>query len=494
MRRRAFLATSAALAAGVLAPWARAGSPPSCPGPLTDADLEAFRSGLDGTLILPSDASYASARLVRMRRFSPAPVAIVRASSVDDVIRTIEFARSRGVFLAPRSGAHSYVGASGGDGLVLDVSELNAIEPLADGAFVRVGAGTRLGAIYRTLYCSYGRTVPSGTCTSVGVSGITLGGGYALSSRSDGLTLDRLRSATVVLASGETVTASEDEHPDLFWALRGGGGGAFGFVTDLTFETVPYRPLSTARINFRWADMEAGFEAWQQFVRSDPHPDLVPTAGFSSNPAGSEPLFRASVVIPGTPAEAQALLSAFLPKGVTPASIVANAIAAPGCTGNDGNAGTYGKQKSAMPNRPMGPAARAVFRDWFERRRADASIPLNQPANVLINAFGGVIGAVAPDATAFPHRDALFSLQFLTEWTAASSPATVAAHLAWIRGFYDELRPLVGPACYANYADEDLPDWPTAYWGANLPELQRIKRLYDPDGFFRGRHTVPLGA
>jgi len=492
--RRTFLAAAGGLAASAWWPGRSAAlaGDLACPGTLRDGDLESFRTSLSGGIVLPSDAAYATRRLVNARRFSPRPMMIVDAISGDDVATAIGFARTHGLRLVPRSGGHSYVGASGNDGLVLDVSGLDRIDVSPDGSTVTVGAGTRLGAIYSTLYCGHGRTVPSGTCPSVGIAGITLGGGYSFGARQFGLTLDRLLSARVVLASGETLTVSGASHPDLFWALRGGGAGAFGVVTELAFETVPFRPLVVGHLFYRWSDAAAGFAAWQEFVLSDPDRRAVPTAGFSSNPSGSEPSFRASVVLDGTVAEAQSILAQMRARGVKPLSTSAYPLSVPGCPGSVIGAGTYAKFKSALPSEPVGSEAIAIIREHLEARRANPAIPIAQPGGIQFNSFGGAVSDLSPDATAFVHREALFSLQFFTEWTPSTSPATTAAHLAWIRGLYDDVRPHLGPACYYNYADEDLVDWPTAYWGANLPALQQVKATYDPDGFFRGKHTVPL--
>ena len=133
-----------------------------------------------------------------------------------------------------------------------------------------------------------------------------------------------------------------------------------------------------------------------------------------------------------------------------------------------------------------------MVKAWFDARWSDPDIPRAETAQLLLDAYGGAIRQVPVTATAFVHREAIYSAQFITWWSAATSSATVDRHLAWIRGFYEEARPHFGNGCYANYCDEDLVDWPTAYWGANLPALQQVKANYDPDGFFRGRHTVPL--
>ena len=147
-----------------------------------------------------------------------------------------------------------------------------------------------------------------------------------------------------------------------------------------------------------------------------------------------------------------------------------------------------------MPREPLGHAALSIIRHWFDVRRRSEEIPPSERASLLFDGYGGRIAAIGPDATAFAHRAAICSMQFSTIWQSDSTPRTVAAHFDWIRGFYDEVRPWLGRGCYANYPDEDLDDWPFAYWDANLPRLMDVKQRLDPTGFFRGVHTVPLAT
>lgn len=493
MRRRDFLSrTSAAV---LTTPWflAARGSAavPPCAGRISDADLESLRASLEGTLLLPTDAAYATARLPYQRRHSASPIAIIQAESTDDVVTAIQFARLRSIRLLPRGGGHSYVGASIGDGIILDTKGLDAIEFPSDDR-VRIGGGARLGQVYSRLYCERGLDLPSGSCESVGISGVTLGGGYGAESRIHGLTADRLRAATAVLADGSVVTASPSSHPELFWALRGGGGGAFGVVTSLDFEPTPWQPRWRTQITYSWADAEAAFVAWEQFIASNPDSTLGLWSNVSTSGSWSTPRFRATV-LSGTSAEhAREVADATIPRGVIPLSISTNSVGPPACPGSAASGSSYSKSKSSMPIQPIGPEGFAVVKAWFDTRWKDPLIPRNETAQVIFDGYGGAISQVAPDATAFVHRNALYSAQFISWWKSTTPPATVDRHLAWIRGFYAEARPHFGNGCYANYCDEDLVDWPTAYWGANLPALQQVKATYDPDGFFRGKHTVPL--
>jgi FAD/FMN-containing dehydrogenase len=492
MHRRDFLSkTSAAI---VAAPWVlarRTAAIPPCPGRITDADLDALRASLDGTLVLPTDAAYATARLAYQRRHVAAPMAVVRAATTEDVVATVGFARDRGIHLFPRGGGHSYVGASVGDGIILDLAGLDAIEFPAEDR-VRTGAGARLGSIYARLYCERGLDLPSGSCDSVGIVGVALGGGYGLESRSHGLTADRLRSATMVRADGEVVVADARSNPSLFWALRGGGGGAFGVVTALEFEPTVWQQRWRTQVVYSWADAEAAFLAWEQFVASDPDASILTVSNVTTSGSWKTPRFRVLVQSSAGSAGTLAIAQATIPKGVQPLAITTSALAAPSCPGSVASGSAYGKYKSAMPEHPVGAAGFAVVKSWFDARWSDPDIPRTETAQLLFDAYGGAIRQVPPTATAFVHREALYSAQFITWWKATTPPATVDRHLQWIRGLYADARPHFGNGCYANYCDEDLVDWPTAYWGANLPALQQVKAAYDPEGFFRGRHTVPL--
>jgi FAD/FMN-containing dehydrogenase len=490
LTRRQMLGGCAAAVGAMLT--ATAFSTPPSRRRITNRSLAHLERALRGRLILPCDPDYHARRLTWNRRLESHPLAIVEVADERDVASAIAWAQLEGVPLVPRSGGHSYVGASGGNGLVLDLRRLDTIEFDRTSGLVVVGTGSTLGSIYRALHCEHGLSIPSGTCPGVGIGGITQGGGWGWASREFGLTCDRLVGARVVLANGSILDTDSPGGSDLLWALRGGGGGAFGIATEFRFEPIPSVARSIASVRYRWADFEAGLLAWQENLLSALPWWITPVASLSTDPNGDEPIFRVSLSIPGPPEFARILVEQWVPPGVDPLSVSANVQEPPSCWSSIGSGASFGKQKSAMPREPIAPPALAIARRWFEERRRDDAIPSQERASLVLDGYGGRIASVATETTAFAHRSAIASLQFITSWQSTTPPETVTAHLDWIRGFHSEIRPWLGRGCYVNYADEDLEDWPWAYWDSNLPRLQQLKREFDPEGFFSGLHTVPL--
>ncbi|MHB8631054.1 MAG: FAD-binding oxidoreductase, partial [Candidatus Limnocylindria bacterium] len=251
LTRRAFLASASATIIGSCAPPAVLPSP--SPSPITPStmpiataapapspgppDWQALGARLRGTLVRTGDSAYDSARLLYNTRFDGLrPQAIARCASVADVQACIEFARRNGIAIAARSGGHSYGGWSGGPGLVVDVAGLASIDVRGDTA--AIGAGVRLADAYAAVGAR-GRGIAAGSCPTVGIAGLTLGGGLGVLSRAWGLTCDSVVSVDLVTADGTVRTADAQRDPELFWALRGGGGGNFGIVTSFTLRTRP---------------------------------------------------------------------------------------------------------------------------------------------------------------------------------------------------------------------------------------------------------------
>ncbi|MFE2757028.1 FAD-binding oxidoreductase, partial [Actinosynnema sp. NPDC059335] len=230
-----------------------------------------LRARLAGELLLPGDDGYDTARLPFNSLFDHhRPAAIARCARPEDVQRCLEEARRSDLRVAARGGGHSYAAYSTPDrGLVVDLGPMNRIEVRPDGTAV-VGAGARLGDVYAALAAA-GRCLPLGNCPSVGVAGLTLGGGLGWLQRSYGLTCDWLRAARVVTVDGRLVTASADREPDLFWALRGGGGGNFGVVTSFEFATAPVPEVLTVfRIRFPAGSAADVLGAWQPWSTAAP--------------------------------------------------------------------------------------------------------------------------------------------------------------------------------------------------------------------------------
>jgi FAD/FMN-containing dehydrogenase len=204
----------------------------------------ALRDSISGEVVLPGSSTYHTVRKSAIANFHGShPQAVVRCQTPEDVSQTVSFARRHGLHVVPRSGGHCFAGRSSTEGIVVDVSPMDSVSVSDDGV-AAVGAGTRLGGVYEVLD-EHGLAIPAGCGPSVGIAGLTLGGGLGVLGRKHGLTSDSLLAARVVLADGRVVGCDGDREPDLFWALRGSGGGNFGVVTSLAFETVP-APSATA--------------------------------------------------------------------------------------------------------------------------------------------------------------------------------------------------------------------------------------------------------
>lgn len=471
---------------------------PDCVGPTVgDAAVVGFRKGIVGSVIFPGDLAYPDARLLYNHRFSPRPLMIVRAANEDDVARTIVFARSNGMRLATRSGGHSYIGASGGNGVMLDLSQMNAVTPMG-GAHFRIGAGTRLVKAYGDLACNGGWTLPSGSCDSVGFGGIAQGGGFGYLQRAHGLTCDRVRSVRVVRADGAVVQASGESEADLFWAMRGGGGGSFGVATEFEVEAVALRTIHV--LGWRWpiGAGDAALARFHQLIESGAMArNAVAAVVFNVDTGAVAPGCVGVVFSTGTLAEADFAKSQLIGRGgvaCVPGSEFAYDAATPACNPNEPTGFAYFKAKSSILYAPPAPDTGATLAQWFAARIADPRFELNEYSTAAFISLHGAVADVAPDATAFPHRRALSEVQFLGYWNTPS-PAKEAANLDWLRGMYADVAPRLsggGSGCYVNYADDELPDsdWPGLYYGANYPRLQAIKRAVDPADFFHGRQSV----
>src|SRR6266536_4020667 len=232
-------------------------------------DLGRLARALDGDLLTPASPGYDAARRPAMARYRDVrPVAIVQCASVPDVVSTINHARDTGTRLVPRGGGHCFAGRSSTEGLLLDLGRLSAITVGTD-ELTTIGAGARLAQVYDVLH-EHARTIPAGCGPTVGIAGLTLGGGLGMLGRAHGLTCDALVGARVVLADGRIVDCDSDHEPELFWALRGAGGGQFGVVTSLAFDAVP--EPDTTRFELTWpaADATAVIAAWQDWAPDAP--------------------------------------------------------------------------------------------------------------------------------------------------------------------------------------------------------------------------------
>jgi hypothetical protein len=456
--------------------------------PLADAFASAatgiyreLARSITGDVVQRGSSGYNTARLVYDTRYDGiSPQAIVFCESRADVQKTVRWARKHAVHIVPRGGGHSYGGYSTTSGVVVDVSRIHAVSVSSSGR-AAVGAGAKLLDVYTAL-AARGRMIPGGTCPTVGIAGSTQGGGIGVSARRFGLTCDNLVEATVVLADGSVVVASPSEHSDLFWALRGGGGGNFGIVTRFVFGSHAVGNVATYSMEWPWSDAKRVIQAWQSFA---PH---APDALFSVlnvNAAGGATHITSAGQFFGSESALRTLLSPLVNAG-TPSRFATTTRTFLGAVhyfgGGGGGRATFGA-KSSIANAPLSSAGIDVLIHQLEARG-------NTPGSgiVLLDSWGGAINRVPKAKTAFVHRDALFSLQYLTYWSGGAA----AANLAWLRGCHAALRPHVSPYAYQNYIDPELSSWPNAYYGSNLPRLKQVKRKYDPHNVFHFRQSIRL--
>jgi FAD/FMN-containing dehydrogenase len=451
-----------------------------------------------GAVVVRGDPAYDQAHVLFNTRFDTyKPQAVVLCESLADVQRTVRWARKHRVRIVPRSGGHSYGGYSSTSGVIVDVSRLNDVALDARGHAV-VGAGARLIDVYAGLW-QHGRTVPAGSCPTVGIAGLALGGGVGLASRKYGLTCDNLLQATVVLADGSSVVANARQHADLYWALRGGGGGNFGIVTRLLFRTHPVGQVATYALEWPWLDAAKVVQAWQKLA---PHaPDgLFSVLNLNAAVGGRARITSAGQFF-GSADGLRQLVRPLASTGsptrftVTSRSYMDAQEMWAGCSGAiaechlppQGHLGrsTF-KGKSSFATTPLTvQGINAMIRQIEARITA----PGSGSGIILLDSYGGAINRVKKDATAFVHRDALFSMQYLSYWDAA---AAGEPNLRWLRNFYAAMRPYVSPFAYQNYIDPDLGTWGRAYYGTNLDRLIAVKRRYDPQNVFRSSQSIPV--
>ncbi|MEU6084607.1 FAD-binding oxidoreductase [Streptomyces sp. NPDC047108] len=465
------------------------------------ADWSVLARGLGGGLVQPGDADYTSARVLYNTRFDHLrPAAVAYVAGATDITECLAFARRHSVPVSIRNGGHSYAGWSSGTGrLVIDVSRLSRIAVDGDTEAV-VGAGAKLVDVYSGLG-AHGVTVPAGTCPTVGISGLTLGGGHGVVSRAYGLTCDSLLGATVVTADGKTVRCTASDHSDLFWALRGAGNGNFGVVTELRFRTHAAPDAIAVRATWPWSKAAELVRAWQEW--GPDQPDELWSAVHLSAAAGGAARVWFSAFSLGTYADAQNAVdrltglvgSAASSVSLRSSSYLDAMIGYAGCS-------RYSTEQCRLPggtpgHSPTGSLVRETYTsrsDFYDRAlpadgirvlvdQVEAFRKLGGAGSgtVQLTALGGAINRVGPTATAFVHRRSRVLAQYLAAWAAGQNGATSTT---WLGGLHRAMRRHASGAAYQNYADPSLKNWRRAYYGPAAERLARLKRKYDPQRVF----------
>jgi FAD/FMN-containing dehydrogenase len=452
-------------------------------------DWKALQRSLEGEVVLPDSPAYESVRKPAITRFHDArPQAVVLCRTPADVGEALSLARSSGLRVAPRSGGHCFAGRSSTDGVVIDVTPINAVS-VADG-LATVGAGTRLGDLYDRL-AEHDLTLPAGCGPDVGIAGLTLGGGLGILGRLYGLTCDQLVSAQVVLADGRVVDCDEHHDEDLFWALRGAGAGNFGVVTSFVFRTLPM-PLGTSfRLAWPYAHAARVIDAWQACSPSAPAElaaSLLVTASADVEEPPAVTVFGAMI---GTESETAELLEQFVAAvGVDPEA-----------AGHQQGSYRETKRHLSEVGASEGPIEEApeghpYSKSEFFRRLlpADAIAALvehfatervpGHSRELDFSPWGAAYNRVPADATAFVHRAERFLLKqaVVVDPGASNVDKETARH--WLARSWELAHPWGAGGVYPNFPDPDLTDPERAYYGSNYRRLLQIKERYDPGSFF----------
>ena len=398
------------------------------------------------------------------------PRAVVPCSTAEDVAAALERARRERLRVAVRSGGHCFAGRSSTDGLLVDVSPMCSVT-VGDGTAM-VGAGAVLGDLYDELD-AYGLTIAGGCGPTVGIAGLALGGGLGILGRRHGLTCDQLVAAEVVLADGRVVTCDEKRERDLFWALRGAGGGQFGVACRLELRTLPAPRVTTLDLVWPLAHAAAAIAAWQDWA-----PDAPDEVAASLVIADEVHLFGA--MAPGQD------IDAFVARvGTDPTSAALRELPY-----------REAKRHLAEHGPAEGPEGHLYSRSEFFRQPLPAGaiaalvdhFTTPGPFRVLdLSPWGGAYNRVAPEATAFAHRRERFLVKHDVVVTA---PADAAEAREWLARSWEIVHPWGSGGVYPNFPDPDLDDWARAYHGPNLERLRRVKARYDPERVFAFEQSI----
>jgi FAD/FMN-containing dehydrogenase len=451
-------------------------------------DLEAFEAGLSGSIVLPGSPDYDEARQVHSAINDRHPALIVRAADAGDVARTVSLARESGLALSVRGGGHSVAGFGTNDGgIVLDLGPMKGLHIDPERRLAWAQPGLTAGE-YTVAAAAHGLATPFGDTGSVGVAGLTLGGGIGWLARKFGLAIDALEAVEIVTADGRPITASAESHPDLFWAVRGGGGN-FGVVTRFVYRLYPVGEILGGAL-FMPATREV-LASLEPIASSAP--DELTTISFVMHlpPAPFVPAERIGTpsiaimfVWSGDPAAGQAALQPFR-EVATPLIDMAMPMPYPGIYAllEQAEQRNLAFHRSRFLSRLDDDAADAIL--------AAVAAPSSPAAMVQLRVLGGAMGRVPADATAFAHREAQVMATIITPF---EDPAAVEANRAWTEALHDRLA-ANDVGVYSNFLEvEGEERVRAAYPGGTYDRLADVKRRYDPSNLFRQNQNIRPAA
>ncbi len=488
--RRSFLAVTGRAALGMAA----ASSPLVLHGcGDSEPNWESLSAQLDGQLLLPGNPLYPATGLSENTISADIrPAAIALCANARDVQTCVVWAQENGVPLVAQSGGHSYGGYSTTEGLMISVRPINAVHFDRQREIATIGSGMQLGNLYDTLF-GQGYFVPAGRCTSVGIAGFVLGGGFGFETRRFGVTCDLMMETEIVTADGRLLVCNETQNSDLFWACRGGGGGNFGINTSFTMRALPIVATTYGKVVWSFDDVEAVWNALQTIAITAPD-----AMGMRNGIARS----RTAVGAPSTDT-VSALFIYFGPEDeardiLAPALNAASPTEVTIATGTIADATRFVAEasspngflaKSAYAEVPFPTAGVSKVVDLFKRW------PASSRAGVFdLHTVGGVSNLVSRTATAYVHRGAQACFEYEADWFDDATPRQIEECVAWVEGLGEAVRPYFNGEAYQNFIDPTLVDWKRAYYAENFARLVEVKRKFDPSDVFHSPQSIPVQA
>ncbi len=451
-------------------------------------NTDELRKGFDGDIFLPSDPSYEEARKIWNATVDKHPALIARCSTTQDVVRAVNFARDKGLLLAIRGGGHNIAGnAMCDDGMVIDLSAMKAVNVDPATRLATVQGGATLADMDAATQ-AHGLATPLGINSTTGVAGLTLGGGFGWLSRKFGMTVDNLESAEVVTADGGLIHASEAEHPDLFWALRGGGGN-FGVVTQFKFRVHPLGPdLLSGLMVYPLSEAKSVLQQYRDFIAAAPDDLTVwavlrkaPPLPFLPSEVHGQAIVVLAILYMGTPEEGKQIIAPLRKFGTLLGEHI-------------GVQPYVDWQKAFDPL--LTPGARNYWKSHNFAKLDDGlfdavieyieTLPSPQ-CEIFFGAIGGATTRKQPDFTAYAHRDARFVMNVHGRWDDSADDQRC---ISWARDFFAASAPFASGGVYVNFLTSEESDRVRTAYGPNYERLAQIKREYDPDNLFRVNQNI----
>jgi FAD/FMN-containing dehydrogenase len=450
--------------------------------------IDQLKDGFEGEILLPIDGAYESARKIWNAMIDKRPAVIARCATTSDVVRGVNFARDNKLALAVRGGGHNIAGSALCDaGIVIDLSKMKAAHVAPDARRVTVEGGATLADLDAATQ-AHGLATPVGINSTTGIAGLTLGGGFGWLSRKYGLTVDNIESAEVVTAAGQVIRASATEHPDLFWALRGGGGN-FGVVTRFEFRLHPVGPdLLSGLVVYPFADAKSVLRQYRDFAVKAPDELTVwvvmrqaPPLPFLPAAVHGKEVVVLAFLYAGDPTRGEAIVEPIRRFG-TPAGA------------HVGVQPYVAWQQAFDPL--LTPGARNYWKSHNFARLDDGLFDVlidfvrtlpSPHCEIFLASLGGATSRQRPDSSAYGQRDAQFLMNVHGRW---ENPADDPHCIEWSRELFEAAAPFASGGVYVNFMTAEEGDRVRAAYGGNYARLTRVKQQYDPRNLFRTNQNI----